>query len=158
MPTLKNPRHERFSQNLASGYAQIDAYTMAGFARSHPNASNLAKRPEVQARVQELLSLMQEAERAAQIEAAMQSTTEVVLTRAKLLAMGMAAYEQAMRNDHESAAVSALRELGVLTGERIERKESGGPGDFKGWSKEQLDQYILTEAEAMGLVVSEETH
>jgi Family of unknown function (DUF5681) len=35
MPALKNPRHERMAQLLASGKSATDAYELAGYKRSH---------------------------------------------------------------------------------------------------------------------------
>lgn len=59
MPVLPNVRDERFAQNLAKGMRQGEAYNAAGFvekASSHrTNASKAAKKPEIAARVKELL-------------------------------------------------------------------------------------------------------
>lgn len=54
MPVLKNAKHERFAQGLAQGKTATDAHEAAGFKRDDGNASKLAARPEVQARVQEI--------------------------------------------------------------------------------------------------------
>jgi phage terminase small subunit len=54
MPTLKNPRHERFAQLLASGKNATDAYELAGYNRDAGNGCNLAKTKEITSRVQEL--------------------------------------------------------------------------------------------------------
>jgi len=56
MPVLANPKHERFAENIANGLKQVDAYETAGYPRSPSAASQLSKRPEVQQRVQELIS------------------------------------------------------------------------------------------------------
>jgi len=45
---------------------------------------------------------------------------------------------QAMENGQLSAAIAAIKEIGVLTGLRIERRERGGPGEFAEVSTEQL--------------------
>jgi hypothetical protein len=56
MAALDNTRWELFAIGLASGKSQLKAYLDAGFnASSSGNASNLAKRPEVKARVAELV-------------------------------------------------------------------------------------------------------
>ena len=39
-------------------------------------------------------------------------------------------YEKAVEAKQLSAATAALKEIGVLTGIRIERRESGSPGEF----------------------------
>jgi hypothetical protein len=50
--------------------------------------------------------------------------------------------EQAMRSGQLSAAVSALKEKGILSGKRIERAEVGGPGEFDHMSDEELWQAL----------------
>jgi len=54
VPALKNARHERFAQELASGKCQADAYEAAGYAPSEPNASRLTRNDKVSARVAEI--------------------------------------------------------------------------------------------------------
>lgn len=51
---LKNIKHERFAQFLAMGKAATDAYAEAGFKPDDGNASRLANKVEVVARVQEM--------------------------------------------------------------------------------------------------------
>jgi hypothetical protein len=51
---LENARHEGFARELARGKSLVRAYVAAGYAHNRPNASRLAKRPEVRARVAEL--------------------------------------------------------------------------------------------------------
>jgi phage terminase small subunit len=59
MPVLKDPRRERFAQEIAKGTIQKDAYVAAGYRvsdeSSKPAASRLIKKPEVRGRIQELL-------------------------------------------------------------------------------------------------------
>lgn len=61
MAVLVNPRYERFAQGIAKGKSQHDAYVYAGFAPNQKpkdvrsNAGSLARRPEVAARIKELL-------------------------------------------------------------------------------------------------------
>ena len=54
MPVLANSRHERFAQAIAIGKPRIEAHAEAGFKPDDGNASKLAARPEVQARIQEI--------------------------------------------------------------------------------------------------------
>jgi phage terminase small subunit len=56
MPIIANAQRERFAQELAKGASQTDAQVAAGFAYNTGNATRLANRPEVKARVQELLT------------------------------------------------------------------------------------------------------
>jgi hypothetical protein len=61
MPILHNARHERFAQGIAKGKSQHEAYQYAGYSRDadpkdvRSNAGHLARRPEVAARIEELL-------------------------------------------------------------------------------------------------------
>lgn len=53
---LKNPKHERFAQELAKGKGQAEAYAAAGYRGDRPHASRLATNGNISARVDELLS------------------------------------------------------------------------------------------------------
>ena len=57
MAILSNPRHEKFSQLVASGIKSTEAYISLGYsARGAPqSANNLLTRPDVRARVDEIL-------------------------------------------------------------------------------------------------------
>lgn len=54
MPVLKNAKHELFAQELAKGTIEVTAYAKAGYKPDDGNASKLASKPEIQARVQEI--------------------------------------------------------------------------------------------------------
>ena len=41
MPTLRNPRHERFAQELATGKTADAAYVLAGYKENRSNAARL---------------------------------------------------------------------------------------------------------------------
>lgn len=60
MPQLSNPRHEAYAINRAAGLKQLDAYVNAGFEASASAASQLEARPEVKARIQEVIGENQE--------------------------------------------------------------------------------------------------
>jgi phage terminase small subunit len=51
---LEIRRQEIFAFNVAHGKTLSEAYVIAGYAKSAANACNLAKRPEVAARIQEI--------------------------------------------------------------------------------------------------------
>jgi hypothetical protein len=51
-------------------------------------------------------------------------------------------YRQAMLAGQFNAAISALKELGMLSGKRIERAERGEPGEFDRMSDEELGQAV----------------
>jgi phage terminase small subunit len=127
MPTLKNARHERFAQLLASGKTATDAYELAGYKRDAGNSSHLAKSDKITSRVQEITTEMLERERATARAAA----ERCVITRQSLIAKAEAIYVQAKEAGQTAAAIAALKEIGVLSGIRIERRESGAPGEFE---------------------------
>ena len=54
MPKLSNPRYEAFALAAASGAPLLDAYEDAGFHGELAHASRLARREEIQIRVDEL--------------------------------------------------------------------------------------------------------
>jgi hypothetical protein len=60
MTPLQNSRHEAFAVALAGGKSVIDAYAVAGFRRSKGNASRLAARKDIKARVLELKTAIAE--------------------------------------------------------------------------------------------------
>ena len=58
MALLRNPRHEKFSQLVASGIKPTEAYVSLGYseAGAAQSANKLLKRADVRARVDEILS------------------------------------------------------------------------------------------------------
>lgn len=56
MAVLKNARHERFAQEVASGKTQEEAYRAAGYKPSRSDASKLHANPNISARVATLLA------------------------------------------------------------------------------------------------------
>lgn len=54
MPTLSNPKHERFAQELAKGKTADEAYVEAGYTANRGNASRLKANDDVSARVAEI--------------------------------------------------------------------------------------------------------
>lgn len=61
MPELPNHKHEAFAFGIARGLSQAHSYVQAGYKHSDSAASNLAKKPEVKKRVEELRQEMMEA-------------------------------------------------------------------------------------------------
>lgn len=64
MPVLSDPQKEAFARELAEQYLKVpppkrpeyEAYTRAGYRPHHGNPGRMARKPDVAARVQELLS------------------------------------------------------------------------------------------------------
>src|SRR3974377_826342 len=136
MPTLKNPRHERFSQLLASGKNATDAYEQAGYKRSDSNGPALARTEEISGRVAEIHGELLERERATAAAAA----ERAVITRQRLIEMALEARKGALEAKQYSAAVAATKEIGILSGIRIERSERGMPGEFEELERMSADE------------------
>jgi phage terminase small subunit len=76
------------------------------------------------------------------------------VTTASLIAEAEEARKEAMKSGQYSAAVSAIREKGVLSGRRLERSERGMPGEFAdldNMSADELRAVLERELEAAGL-------
>lgn len=131
MPVLKNPRHERFAQELAKGKSATEAYGLAGYKPNQQNASRLMLNDVVKARVAELSAKV--AERA--IERA-------ALTKEWVIEKLRANLERAERSDQGSVANRTLELLGKEVGMFIERREVGAPGEFADISDEKLNDEI----------------
>jgi hypothetical protein len=106
------------------------------------NAQKRAARADVKALVAELR---------APIAEKLEITLAVLIERADQI------YRQAMLAGQFNAAISALKELGVLSGKRIERAERGEPGEFDRMSDEELRREVLEHAEKLGLVPKNKT-
>jgi phage terminase small subunit len=57
MPTLQNPRRERFAQELATGKTADAAYVLAGYRVNRSNAARLSADQDIQKRVVEIQSM-----------------------------------------------------------------------------------------------------
>jgi phage terminase small subunit len=65
MPANLSPRRERFCQEVAKGQTLADAYRLAGYSGTTKNASTLRRDPEIERRVNELISKRQSIDYAA---------------------------------------------------------------------------------------------
>jgi phage terminase small subunit len=54
VPTLRNPRHERFAQELAAGNTADAADVTAGYRENRSNAARLNANRDIQKRVAEI--------------------------------------------------------------------------------------------------------
>lgn len=57
MAVLTNPRHERFAQEMAKGMTAAAAYHLAGYKSNRSQATRLRDRPEIAARIAEMMAL-----------------------------------------------------------------------------------------------------
>lgn len=109
MPALGNPRHERFAQELAKGKSATEAYVLAGYRPSDSNAATLRGNQRISERVSEIVD---------------RASTRVEITLGRLMEMAATVYDRALEQGQNAAAVSAVKELGVLSGLRVERREN----------------------------------
>ena len=127
MPTLSNPKWERFAQELAKGKTGDEAYVLAGYKENRHNASRLKTTETILARVSELLT--PSAKRA---EITVERLTEMYLEdRGLAQAAGQLAVSK-------GAADSLAKLYGLL----IDRAETGKPGDFSRLTEDELDRFI----------------
>lgn len=108
---LPNPRHEKFAQLLALGLVILKAYVEAGYASSTRSAAELAARPAIRARIEQL-----------RVEQAAMAAEHNV-TAKSLISDAIRCRDGAIMLGQMGAAVSAIKELGILTGFRIEKRE-----------------------------------
>ena len=62
MPLLRNPKHERFAQELAKGKSGAAAYRLAGYKGDRRDATKLRHSPDVARRLEEILASRDRAE------------------------------------------------------------------------------------------------
>jgi phage terminase small subunit len=107
---LANHRWEAFAIGYAGGMSATDAYIGAGFS---PNGAGqaghkLLSKAEIQARIAELQG---------------RAAKRAEITHAELVRMAQDLHAAAFRDKAYGPAASALKELGVLTGHRVERRD-----------------------------------
>ena len=121
MPILTNPRHEKFAQLLAQGRTEYEAYELCHYKPHRGNPCKLARK--VADRVEEITR---------------EAARRTVINKEYLIEKSEELRAWGMEIDQLAAAGTAIRELGVLTGHRIERAEIGGPGEFDHLSDDEL--------------------
>jgi len=156
MPILKNIRHEKLAQALASGMSQMAAYVEAGYSAggAKPNASRMAGREDIKARVEGILLEKEGIDG----KATQKAVEALAITRQDVL---RELWDNAMRGkaavpvlDHKGkesgeyrADLSASNKALELFGKEahrmfVERRETGKPGEFENLSDAELDAEI----------------
>lgn len=126
---LKNPKHERFAQELAKGKTLEAAYTAAGYASNRKNAQRLKTNEGVRARLLELQS---------------RAADKAVIDAAWVLEQAVDLHTKAKEAGAFSPAARALE----LVGKHIEvqafrdRVEHGGSIEFRNLSDEEIEARI----------------
>jgi phage terminase small subunit len=137
MSVLNNPRHERFCQFLARGKTATEAYQLAGYKPNRANAAQMAHKQHIRDRLTQINAEL------AQIT---QITVETLIEQADEIR------RRAMESKQFSAAIAAIREMGMLSGVRIERKEIGQPGEFDHLSDDELERMLHEQILQFGYV------
>lgn len=140
---LRHEKHERFAQLLAKGEKQHEAYLKAGYRGGEAQASRLAARPEVVARIAELLERA-----AARTELSIASATD------RLLKIADKAEQDAQPNglNVARAAIMDACKLNGLVKDRHEHTgRNGGPIEYANLSDEEIAARIAAHEEARGI-------
>jgi len=142
MPVLANPRHEKFAQLMAEGKTATEAYDAAGYRHSRFNASKLANNPAVKERVIQITTKITS-----------QAAFSQQITKEKLIEWHNEIREEGKKNSQLSPAETAIKEISILTGHRIEKSEIGSPGQFDAMSDDQLERLLVERLADLGLSV-----
>lgn len=140
MPVLKNPRHERYAQELARGKSATEAMQAAGYSDPR-NSTRLTNKDEIRRRVTELQ------EKTAQ--RAEVTVDSLIAELDRVLSMAFVGDRPQL-----NAAVAAIKEKGVLSGKRVERSEQGLPGEFtelEHMTADELREFITRQTAALSI-------
>ena len=125
MPTLQNPRHERFAQELATGKSADAAYALARYRANRSNAARLSANQDIERRVAEIQSMGAEL---------------AAITIETLIAEAEAARSKAMgEKGGAAAAVAAITAKAKLAGLWREKVAQTDP------SGENAPRYIISD-------------
>ena len=142
MSILKNPRHERFCQEVAQGKSGTQAYMAAGYKVTEKSAATLAyellKNLEIENRIAELNTKV--------IERVVEKTgitlSEVIQEIAKI-ARAPLGDDYVKASDKRQACVDLGKHLGGF----VERKEVGSPGEFENVADDELFREVQRAAD-----------
>jgi len=132
-------------QLLAQGQSVEQAYKIAGFRYDSGNASRMINAPAFQARLQILTD-----------RRAQKVTTVCEVTTESLIAECEEARLMAIELKQPQSILAAIKEKGVLSGKRIERSETGEPGEFEGMNEQELAEYIGKKMAELGIEIVRE--
>lgn len=128
---LRNPKHEVYAQNRASGMEIKQAVEKAGL-----KSDSIEYRPEVKRRIREIMK---------------QGASRAEVSRKRILERIFDDWEQSRRLGQMSSALKAAELMGKEMHKMfVERKEIGQPGDFDNKSEEELREIINKEMEELG--------
>jgi len=133
MPTLSNPRHELFAQNIVKGMNRTKAYQMAGYVKDDGNATRLMTvNDSIQNRIAELFD---------------ETMPEVKWDRENVNRQYTELLYKLKRANKLEAAAKVVDSISRVNGLIITRHESGKAGEFEGLTDYELLELI---AEPLG--------
>jgi hypothetical protein len=135
----------KFARELAAGNKPREAAIAAGYppgSSFDSNARKRAGRDDVKRMVAEL-------------KAPIADKLEISLSW--LIEENLQLYRLARAAGQNRDAGERLKELGVLSGKRVERSERGEPGEFERMSDEELRENLTERARALGFEPPPET-
>ena len=142
MPLLRNVRQEQFCRLIVEGRSANQAYVDAGYKPNRGNSAKLRGYEIIEKRINELML-----EKAAKLEEKQQQVAQdLAIDRAWLMRKLGTVIAMAEAKQDANAVVNAIKELGVLSGERIEKSEHGRPGEFaaiEAMSRAELEASIV---------------
>lgn len=126
-------QQEAFCRHLIEGKTQYEAYIAAGYSdtnSSHANASRLISKDKIANRLAELRG---NAAESAEV------TLEWLLEKAKQV------LEAAMKDNSHAASIGAIKELGILSGQRVEKSQRENINrNVDEYTEQELVDYIAS--------------
>jgi phage terminase small subunit len=135
MPTLKNPRHEKFAQEIAKAKTATAAMAAAGYSDPR-NSTRLTKNDEIRCRIEELKE---------------RGAARAEVSVASLLRELEEARKLALKLGQASAAVQCTMGKAKICGLIIDRREVGDAGAFDDMTDEELVRNAARLARELGI-------
>ena len=135
MPVLRNPRHEKFAQEIAKAKTATAAMAAAGYSDPR-NSTRLTKNDEIRRRIEELKT---------------RGAARAEVSVASLLAELETARLLALKLGQPSAAVAATMGKAKILGLIIDRREVGNAGAFDDMTDEELISAAVRKARELGI-------
>jgi hypothetical protein len=119
MPPLTNPKWEQFCQGVASGLSAAKSYEQAGFKPSRQNAHALLQKQDISLRISQISVEKQHIHSTA----VAQAVERTAVTVESLIGHADEIRQLAIKDGQYGPAVTALKEVGILSGKRVERRD-----------------------------------
>lgn len=162
MPRLTDDRYELACQARAAGKGVYAAYLESGFTGKPAGATKFFQRPDIVARVTEIIADHYEDQRRIREIAVKEAGIDEawIVKRLKYLAdISLQGYPikkdgvptGALGKPDGPTAIRCLQLAAQMRGLLIQKHEVGQPGDFQRMSDEELNESLMEQGEALGL-------